>query len=245
MKKALIALLLLLFAAQGAPASAASKFTGIMDMALTMPNGSAKITYSFGPTAQRMDMVMQLNKIPDPLKTTVITKASQPDQACIINHRAKNYSIVNLKTAAENAMLLDFDSNYTLAKLGTETIKGYRCQHIMLTSTTEKLELWVTRDLGDFSTFQILQSQNPRLSNTQLSKKLSTEGIEGFPVRILQYNDNGKYMMEVVQISTKTVPPSQFSVPAGYQEVADNQKPLGAQEKAHLKKLMEKMKKFD
>jgi len=214
-------------------------------MALTMPNGSAKVTYSFGTTAQRMDMVMQMDKIPDRLKTTVITRAAQPDQACIINHQAKNYSLVNLKTAAENAMLLDFDSNYTLARLGTERIKGYNCQHIMLTSTTEKLELWVTRDLGDFSTFRILQSQNPRLSNTQLSKKLSSEGIEGFPVKIVQYNDNRKYMMELVQIWPKMVPSSQFEIPAGYQKVADNQKPLGAQEKAHLKNLMEKMKKFD
>jgi hypothetical protein len=245
MKKVLFAILMLLFATQGAPASAASKFTGIMAMALTMPNGSAKVTYSFGKTAQRMDMAMQMDKIPDQLKTTVITKASQPDQAYIINHQAKNYSFVNLKTAAENAMLLDFDSNYTLARLGKQTIKGYSCEHIILTSTTEKLELWVTRDLGDFSTFRILQSQNPRLSNTELAKKLSSEGIEGFPVKIVQYNDNGKYMMELVQIWPKTVPASQFAVPAGYQKVADNQKPLGAQEKAHLKKLMEKMKKFD
>ena len=245
MKKVLLALLILLFTAQGTTATAASKFTGIMAMALTMPNGSAKVTYSFGTTAQRMDMIMQMNKIPDQLKTTVITKASQPDQAYIINHQAKNYSIVNLKTAAENAMLLDFDSNYTLTRLGKQTIKGYSCDHILLTSTTEKLELWVTRDLGDFSTFRILQSQNPRLSNTELSKKLSSEGIEGFPVKIVQYNDSGKYTMELVQLWPKTVPASQFMVPAGYQPVADNQKPLGAQEKAHLKNLMEKMKKFD
>jgi hypothetical protein len=245
MKKVLLAILMLLFAAQGSMASAASKFTGIMAMALTMPNGSANVTYSFGSTAQRMDMIMQMNKIPDQLKTTVITKASQPDQAYVINHQAKNYSIVNLKTAAENAMLLDFDSNYTLTRLGKENIKGYSCQHILLKSTTEKLELWVTRDLGDFSTFRILQSQNPRLSNTQLSKKLSSEGIEGFPVKILQYNDNGTYMMELVKIWPKTVPPSQFAVPAGYLKVADNQKPLDTRQKAHLKNLMEKMKKFE
>ncbi|NTV05977.1 MAG: DUF4412 domain-containing protein [Chlorobiaceae bacterium] len=245
MKKVLLALLLMFIVTQGSIASATSKFTGIMAMALTMPNGSAKVTYSFGTNAQRMDMIMQMDKIPDQLKSTVITKASQPDQAYIINHQAKNYSIVNLKTAAENAMLLDFDSNYTLERLGTQTIKGYSCQHIMLTSTTEKLELWVTRDLGDFSTFRILQSQNPRLSNTQLAKKLSTEGIEGFPVKIVQYNDNGKYMMELVQIWPKAVPPSQFSVPAGYRKVADNQKPLEKGQKEHLKTLMEKMKKFE
>ncbi len=245
MKNVFMALLILLVSAFGTPAAAASKFTGIMAMALSMPNGSARVTYLFGTTSQRMDMTMQMNKIPDPLKTTVITRASQPDQAYIINHQAKNYSIVNLKTAAENAMLLDFDSNYTLSRLGKQTIKGYSCDHILLSSTTEKLEFWMTRDLGNFSTFRILQSQNPRLSNTELSKKLSSEGIEGFPVKIIQYNDSGTYMMELVQIWPKEIPASQFAVPAGYQKIADNQKPLGAQEKAHLKKLMEKMKKFD
>lgn len=247
MKKAFLAILIMLFLVSQSTTSAlaASKFTGIMAMELTMPNGSAKVTYSFGSTAQRMDMIMQMNKIPDQLKTTVITKASQPDQAYVINHQAKNYSIVNLKTAAENAMLLDFDSNYTLTRVGKESIKGYSCQHILLKSTTEKLELWVTRDLGDFSTFRILQSQNPRLSNTELAKKLSSEGIEGFPVKIVQYNDNGRYMMDLVQIWPKTVASSQFAPPAGYKKVADNQKPLGAQEKAHLKNLMEKMKKFE
>jgi len=245
MKKALITLFILLFTTTGNSAFAASKFNGIMEMMLKMPNGSSEITYYFGNNVQRMDMAMQMDKIPEPLKTTVITKASQPDQAYIINHKAKNYSIVNLKTAAENAMLLNFDSNYKLARLGKQTIKGYTCEHISLTSSTEKLELWVTRDLGDFSTFRILQSQNPHLSNTSLAKTLKNAGIEGFPVKIKQYNDNGPYVMELMQIWPKALPQSDFNIPATYQKVTSDQKPLGNQEKEHLKSLMEKMKKFE
>ena len=224
---------------------AASKFTGIMDMSLKLPNSSAMITYTFGNNAQRMDMLMQVNKIPEPLRTTVITDAARPDQAYLINHKAKSYSIVSLRTAAENALLLDFDSNYKLAKLGKQTIKGYVCEHISLTSTTEKLELWVTRALGDFSTFRILQSQNPRLSNTSLSKTLSNEGVEGFPVKIVQQNDNGLYVMELMKIRPKKVSADEFKIPKGYVKVENNQKPLGTQQKAHLKNLMEKMKKFE
>jgi Domain of unknown function (DUF4412) len=246
MNKVLYTFLLLLLAfINSNSASCASKFIGTMDMALTMPNGSATVTYLFGQNTQRMDMVMQMDKIPDQLKTTVITKAAQPDVAYIINHQARNYSIVNLRNAAENAMMLDFDSNYTLARAGQQTIKGYNCEHIILTSTTEKLELWVTRSLGDFSTFRILQTQNPRLSNTKLSKTLSAAGIEGFPVKIVQHNDSGPYIMELTRILEKAVSPSLFMVPAGYQKIADNQKPLGSQQKAHLKSLMEKMKKFE
>ena len=246
MNHLLLTLLLLFTAATGwSSASAASKFTGAMDMALTMPNGTATISYLFGERAQRMTMVMQMNKIPDPLKTTVITRAAEPDVAYIINHQAKNYSTVNLRTAAENAMLLDFDSNYTLTRVGKETIKGYNCEHILLTSSTEKLELWVTRDLGNFSTFRILQAQNPRLSNTKLSKTMSDAGVEGFPVKIVQHNDNGLYSMELTNISEKAVPPSLFAVPAGYQKIVNNQKPLDRQQKEHLKSLMEKMKKFE
>ncbi len=246
MKKVLHTFLFLLLAfINSNSASGASKFIGTMDMALTMPNGTATVTYLFGQNTQRMDMVMQMDKIPDKLKTTVITKAAQPDVAYIINHQARNYSIVNLRTAAENALLLDFDSNYTLAKAGQQTIKGYNCEHIILTSTTEKLELWVTRSLGDFSTFRILQTQNPRLSNTKLSKTLSAAGIEGFPVKIVQHNDNGPYIMELTRISEKAVSPSLFTVPAGYQKITDTQKPLGSKQKEHLKSLMEKMKKFE
>ena len=245
MKRVLLSLCMLLLSVSVNTATAASKFTGIMAMGMKMPNGSAEITYYFGNDVQRMDMAMQMDKIPEPLKTSVITKASQPDQAYVINHQAKSYTILNLTTAAEQAMLLNFDSNYKLAKLGKQTFKGYNCEHISLTSSTEKLELWVTRDLGDFSTFRILQTQNPRLSNTSLSKTLSNAGIEGFPVKMVQYNDNGQYVMEIMQIWQKALPASDFNIPSGYQKVTNNQKPLGNQEKEHLKLLMEKMKKFE
>ncbi len=246
MNKVLFTLLLLLIASTSAhSASAASKFTGSMDMALIMPNGSATVTYLFGENSQRMDMSMRIEKIPDILKTTVITKATQPDIAYIIDHQSRSYTIVNLATAAENALLLDFDSNYTLARAGRKTIKGYNCEHIILSSTTEKLELWVTRDLGNFSTFRILQTQNPRLSNTQLAKTLSSASIEGFPVKLVQHNNNGPYIMELTRISEKAVSASLFSIPAGYQKMSNNQKPLGSQQKEHLKSLMEKMKKFE
>ena len=68
-----------------------------MAMIMKMPNGSAEITYYFGNDVQRMDMAMQMDKIPEVLKTSVITKASQPDQAYVINHQAKNYTVLNQK----------------------------------------------------------------------------------------------------------------------------------------------------
>ncbi|NTV91753.1 MAG: DUF4412 domain-containing protein [Chlorobiaceae bacterium] len=244
MKKVLL-LMMIMLACTSEPVFSSSKFTGLMDMVLTMPNGTGKVSYYFGTGEQRMDMIMQLKKIPDPLKTTVITKASRPDEAIIVNHQVKSYSFVNLRTAAENATLLDFDSNYTLQKLGKVIVKGYQCDHIALTSTTEKLELWVTRDLGDFSTFRLLQTQNPRLSNTSLSRTLKNEAVDGFPVKIVQKNQNGLYIMELVQISPKSIPSSEFSIPSGYKKVTSNIKPLGTSEKAHLRELMEKMKKFE
>ena len=246
MKKILIILMLLFTATSNVNStSAITPFTGSMNMALTMPNGSGTVAYLFGQDVQRMDMAMRINKIPDVLKTTVITKAAQPDIAYIINHKAKNYSIVNLRAAAENALLLDFDSNYTLKKAGREMVKNYNCDHLILTSSTEKLELWVTNDLGHFSTFRILQTQNPRLSNTRLASILKEGNIEGFPVKMVQNNTNGTYRMELLGISKKPIPPALFTVPAGYQKIENNEKPLGNQQKAQLKNLMEKMKQFE
>jgi hypothetical protein len=245
MKKIPIAALLLLNLFAFNTSSAEAKFTGIMQMTMALPNGAADATYYFGSTAQRMDMVMKVNKIPDPLKTTVITKASSPDLAIIVNYQARTWTSVNLRTAAENATLLDFDSNYRLARIGRETLRGYSCEHINLRSTTENIDMWVSRDLGNFSTFSILQAQNPRLSNSALARTLKNAGIEGFPVKIVQKNTGGTSTMELSRISEKAVAASLFEVPEGFRKAADTQKPLDKTEKEHLKSIMEKMKNFE
>jgi len=245
MKKALMLIAVLCCNLISQEATASARFTGLMDMILKMPGGNADITYYFGNSAQRMDMVMNMNRIPEPLKTTVITKAGKPDEALVINHATKKYSSVNLRTAAENATLLDFDSNYSLQRLGEDVVKGYRCEHISLTSKTEKLELWISSDLGDFSTFRILQSQNPRLSNTSLAKTLKNAGIEGFPAKIVQRNSNGLYTMELTGIQPKELAGALFTVPQGYTRTQINSKPVSSKEKEHLRNLMEKMKKFE
>jgi len=246
MKKALFLMTLLSCSLLFSPNTFASaRFTGIMDMMLNMPGGNADITYYFGNGAQRMDMVMRMTRIPEPLKTTVITKADSPDEAMLVNHETRKYSFVNLRTAAENATLLDFDSNYKLKRLGNATIKGYQCEHISLTSSTEKLELWVTSGLGDFSTFRILQSQNPRLSNTSLARTLKEAGIEGFPVKIVQRNQNGLYTMNLRTVREKELAASVFSIPKGYSKTEAGTKPVSGKEKEHLRNLMEKMKKFE
>lgn len=221
-----------------------ARFTGIIDMNLNMPNGTSEITYFFGSNAQRMDMTTQLDKIPEPLKTTIITRASQPDQAVIVNHKAETYTTVNLRTAAENATLVDFDNDYRIEKTGKANIKGYDCQHVKLFSASDTIEMWLTRDIGDFETFRLLQSQNPRLSNTVLAKKLSDEGIDGFPVKIIQDNENGKLAMEIVTAQQASLESYEFSIPQGYTEIADAQQPLHKKQKEHLKDLMEKIKNF-
>lgn len=244
MKKLFYTVLTALFLQCLAAASAFAKFTGIIDMNLTMPNGTSEVMYFFGTRAQRMDMTTKLDKIPDPLKTTVITRASEPDKAVVVNHKAATYTKVNLRTAAENATLVDFDYDYTIEKAGKARIKGYNCQHVKLYSTSDTIEMWLTRDIGDFQTFRLLQSQNPRLSNTVLAKKLSDEGLDGFPVKIIQDNENGTLAMEIESVQQTALESSEFSIPEGYTEIADNQQPLNQKQKEHLKDLMEKIKNF-
>ncbi len=224
---------------------ASAKFKGVIDMNLALPNGSSDITYFFGDRAQRMDMTTELDKIPEPLKTTVITRASKPDEALLLNHRAETWTKLNLKTAAENATLIDFDDDYTVETSGTEDIQGYNCRRVTLSSRTDTIELWLTRDIGDFDSFRLLQSQNPRLSNTALARKLSEKGIDGFPARVVQVNESGRTSMEIVSARKEQVKASEFSIPEGYREVADARKPLDTKQKEHLKDLMEKMKNFE
>ena len=245
MKKTLKHLLLVpLLLCLSAP-DASAKFKGIIDMNLVLPNGSSDITYFFGDRAQRMDMTTELDKIPEPLKTTVITRASKPDEALLLNHKTKTWTKLNLRTAAENATLIDFDDDYTIETSGAESIQGYNCRRVRLSSRTDTIELWLTRDIGDFDTFRLLQSQNPRLSNSALARKLSAKGIDGFPARVVQVNESGRTNMEIVSAREARVKASEFGIPEGYREVADTREPLDAKQKEHLKDLMEKMKTFE
>ena len=245
MKKMTCALLMTLLLFSFSTVSAFAKFTGIIDMNVTMPNGTSDILYYFGDNVQRMDMTTKLDKIPDPLQTTVITRASQPDQAIIVNHKAGSYQKVSLKTAVENATLVDFDDDYRIEKNGTANIKGYTCHHVKLFSTSDTIEMWLTQDIGDFRTFRLLQSQNPRLSNTILAKKLSDEGLDGFPVKIIQKNEQGTLAMEVVSVRQASPELFEFSVPENYTEIVDSRQPLNQKQKDHLKDLMEKIKNFE
>jgi len=245
MKKAAILLILLLINISGPSAKAAEKFSGVMEMMLTMPSGKGELTFSFGHGAQRMDMFLQMDNIPSPVRSTIITRAAEPDQATLLNHDTRSWASLNLKNAAEEAMLLDFDSNYTLEKLGTVKLHGYSCQLVRLTSRTEKLELWLTGDLGSFASFSLLQHQNPHFSNSALSKKLAAAGIDGFPIKTLQHSRNGTYTMELAEAWPKSVPDSQFRVPAGYTRISANTPTISKSQKEHLKNLMEKMKKFE
>ncbi|TNJ38370.1 DUF4412 domain-containing protein [Chlorobaculum thiosulfatiphilum] len=239
----ILATLLLLILA--VPSSARAAFTGAMEMKLVMPNGKADISYLFGKRDQKMDMAMTLDRIPEPLRTTVITRSARPDEATIVNHKSKSWSVVNLRSAAESATLLDFDSNYRFTRIGPEAVKGYRCEHVRLQSTTDTLDLWMTKGLADFSTFRLLQSQNPRLSNTSLSRVLRQNGVDGFPVKIVQKNGNGLYVMELKKVTPKPVAESSFRVPAGYQRVEAGQTTIDSKQKEHLRQLMNKMKKFE
>lgn len=245
MKRPLSFFAVLLFITLAIPANARAAFTGQMEMALTMPNGTAEIMYLFGKKEQRMDMTMHLDRIPEPLETTVITRSSRPDEAIIVNHKAKSWSAVNLRTAAESATLLDFDSDYQFSRIGMETVKGYPCEHVRLQSSTEQLDLWISDGLANFSTFRLLQSQNPRLSNTSLSKTLEKNGADGFPVRIVQNNESGLYSMELVTVLPKQVTQSSFTIPKSYIQTDPDRVTLNSDQKKHLRQLMEKMKEFE
>jgi len=54
-----------------------------------------------------------------------------------------------------------------------------------------------------------------------------------------------KRSWSLLSISKKPIPPALFAVPAGYQKIDSNEKPLGNQQKQQLKNLMEKMKQFE
>jgi len=97
MKKTTILFILLLLALPNGYAKAAEKFSGVMEMMLTMPSGKGELTFSFGSAAQRMDMFLQMDNIPAPVRSTILTRASEPDRATLLNHDTRSFAALDLK----------------------------------------------------------------------------------------------------------------------------------------------------
>lgn len=223
-------------------------FEGYIEMKMTMNNGSGTMKGYISAVGTRTAVEARAPQTGGlPFQTTMVLKFSNPDVVYLLNDTAKTYSEINIKAAGDTGKNRP-DKEYTVKKLGKETVAGYACEHLLLTARDgAETEVWTTKDLVDLAVFREYIRHNRQGADLLgAMKALKEAGAEGFIARMItrdQKTGAPAVTLELVKAEKRAVAASMFEVPAGYkkQEGLLGMLPLPQEQQQTINKALEKL----
>jgi hypothetical protein len=219
-----------LFALLLASGPALAQFEGVLEMKMTIATkggeGSGTMSVAVGKAGTRSEMNMQMG--PMAMNVVMLQKNDTPDTIYRINDANKTYSEINPAKMREMAGQQQKIPEYTVEKLGQETILGYKTQHVLVkekkpaNGDLTSMEMWTAKELLDYATFSKLQARPGKGGREEaLLKALKSAEADGMPLKtIATASDGSKSTTEVVKADKKSLPASTFEIPADYTKSA-------------------------
>lgn len=240
-----------------ASAIASAQFEGVASFKMTAGSGPDMAAQGDGkiflsPAGYRVEWAMDLSsmrkgregsKAPATMAMTMLARKAEPAKVYMLNDEKKTYSVVDAGKAAEDRGAKPKDP-FTVKKLGTETIAGYSCQNVLLTSSKDtEIEVCVAKELAASSDWLAsLNRRNPE--GASWLGALKAQGIEGFPIRwVIRKKGSTEPLttMVMTRIDKKSLPASLFDVPAGYTETKMSMRGLTPEQEKAMSKMRENM----
>jgi hypothetical protein len=199
-----------------AASAASAEFEGVLHMKMTSGQGTGTLKVSLSKAGVRNEM--NLSAAQSPLAFTTLLLFSQPDVVYRIDDRNRTFAEIDIGQARRMAGRQGGET-YSVRQLGSETVLGYRCQHVVITgSRSGATELWTTREIAGYDAYSSLRAADAGgAESAAFLKALKDAGADGFPVKsIHSAGPAGQVVMELVKVEKKSLPPGLFQVPAGY-----------------------------
>ena len=249
-----------LFALLLAAGPAFAQFEGVLEMKMTMATkggeGSGTLSVAVGKAGTRSEMNMQMGQMA--VNMVMLQKNDTPETIYRINDANKTYTEINLAKTREMAGQQQKTPEYTVEKLGQETILGYKTQHVLVKEKNPangdltSMEMWTAKELLDYATFSKLQARPGKGGREEaLLKALKSAEADGMPLKtIATASDGSKSTTEVVKADKKSLPASTFEIPADYTKSAGGMMDMmggmaGSQTDETKKKMGEAQKQMD
>jgi len=221
-----------LFALLLAAGPAFAQFEGVLEMKMTMAapggegGGGGTMNVAVGKAGTRSEMNMQMG--PMNMKMVMLQKHDTPDKVYRINDADKTYTEIDMAKTQAMAGQRQDTAQYTVEKLGQETVLGYKTQHVRVKEKNPangegmNTEMWVAKELLDYATFSKLQPRRGKGAGGEaLAKALKEADADGMPLKSITKTGEGTQVtMEVVKAEKKSLPTSTFEIPAGYTKSA-------------------------
>jgi hypothetical protein len=245
MRKKLFSLLLL---ASITAYPAFADFEGTLEMKLNMADtdgtavGGGTMNLSVGKPGSRMEMNM---RAPMAMKMVMITKTDTPDKVFQVNHATRTYSEISVAKDDDAAKESSDKDPWTVKKLGEEKVLDYKTQHVLVTHKQENWELWTSKDLIDYATYQKLQASRGKMADAEMVKALKKADADGMPLKAVVTQAGVKTTIELVKVDKKSLPASTFEIPSDYTKTASGFPGFGAPASASDPRAADAKKKLD
>lgn len=156
-------------------------------------------------------------------KLTVIGRASQPRYSILLDPDNKGYSLNLIDTALINSR----HETYKVTKIGDETVDGYSCTHVRVTSTSgsglfkssSTEDLWTSTAVPGYSLYRNLSDQTVDYGMMQALEKA---GAAGIMVKMAASGKDYSMSYELMEARSGSWPASLFMIPAGYTNTNKN-----------------------
>lgn len=158
------------------------------------------------------------NGAPDRFHLVVLQLASEPGRTYTLNPERKTYSVRDAPKETPTPSVPD--RAWKIQKLGRDTVAGFSCEKVLLTSDRgNEMELCVTRELTPSDAWTAAMSR--REDQAGPLKALKANGVSGFPIRWIFRSEKSKDIsstMELVSFEKKSLPASLFEIPPDYKK---------------------------
>jgi Domain of unknown function (DUF4412) len=199
-----VALTMVVAAGLPAPARAQGAFEGVITFNMEAGRGPTTMQYSIKGPNVRMDMSMGGGMA---VYTLFNTDTKTMDMVMPERQMYMEYSAANMPAMA--------DSIASKAKLTwtgqKETIAGYECEHAMIASDSGSTDVCLAKGLGSF-----VPAGGGMRGRGAMRNGWESAVAGMFPLKVQQ---GDRVLMEATKIEKKTLDPSLFAVPAGYQKM--------------------------
>lgn len=196
-------------------------FEGILHMQMSAPEGSQKAKLYLSKKGTRFEMDLADPKSGQVVMSIVtFTPSEEPNLVYTLNEKARTYTVLDMDELPEDLAGTAEEKldDIRVEKLGTETLHGYKCTHVLVSDENSETEMWLTKDLLSAADFARLQRQGGKnqASSTSFGNRLKKAGLEGFPLKIVDRQTG--MTTEFTEIEKKTLDDSLFRVPGGYEK---------------------------
>ena len=149
----------------------------------------------------------------------VISRSSMPTYSITLDDQAKTYSLNIIDTT----LLNENKDSWQATKIGNETIGGYHCIHLKLTSRKESMDMWTSTDVPGYSIYAKLVTPPQGAAGMSMLNAIKQAGADGYIVKMsIQNRDVSEVMLLTKAQLQPGISYNYFVIPPGYTEAKNN-----------------------